>query len=469
MSDDVIFRLTGQQHAKLRAHLFPGDGLEAVALALCGRRQGKGRHCLSVSEIILIPHGRCERFPDRVTWLTEFFEPLLVEAAKREMAVVKLHSHPGGYGRFSGYDDRADRDFFDTTESWTESDDPHGSVVMLPSGKMFGRVGMAGGFQLMTAIAVAGNSIEYWSDDDESYVPDFADRHAQVLGAGTFSKLRRLRVAVVGCSGTGSPTIEQLFRLGVGEIVLIDPDKLGPENLNRILNSRGRHAQAGTLKVDVSAHAIEDTDLGTTVISLPIDICTPEAVETVGTCDVIMGCVDSVFARHLLNKIASTYCIPYIDIGVGLRADGNGGIEHATGAVQYMQPDGTSLLSRNVFSQLDIQSDILRRTDPEEYRSRLNDGYIKGAEVSKPAVITINTIFSGYGVWELLCRMHAIRDDGNPEFANQRWSLSGNIYDHEEDGDRCPVVSRYLGCGDMVPLLGMPELSPGVTPAHANH
>jgi hypothetical protein len=65
--------------------------------------------------------------------------------------------------------------------------------------------------------------------------------------------------------------------------------------------------------------------------------------------------------------------------------------------------------------------------------------------------------------------MHAIRDDGNPEFANQRWSLSGNIYDHEEDGDHCPVVSRYLGCGDMVPLLGMPELSPGVTPAHANH
>ena len=37
--------------------------------------------------------------------------------------------------------------------------------------------------------------------------------------------------------------------------------------------------------------------------------------------DVIFGCVDSVFARHLLNKIASTYCVPYIDMGVGIKAD----------------------------------------------------------------------------------------------------------------------------------------------------
>ncbi|GAA4446233.1 ThiF family adenylyltransferase [Novipirellula rosea] len=469
MNDDMILRLTGQQHAKLQAHLFPGDGLEAVALALCGRRNGKGRHCLSVSNIVLVPHERCDRFADRVTWPTDFLEPLLAEASKQEWAVVKIHSHPGGYDRFSGYDDRSDRVFFDTTESWTESDAPHGSVVMLPGGKMFGRVGRAGGFQPMDAIAVAGDSIEYWTIEDEFYVPDFADRHAQVLGAGTFEKLRRLRVAVVGCSGTGSPTIEQLFRLGVGELVLVDPDTIGPENLNRILNSRGRHAQAENLKVDVAAHAIEDTGLGTTVISLPVDLCTTEAVEIVGTCDVIIGCVDSVFARHLLNKISSTYCIPYIDIGVGLRADGNGGIAHATGAVQYLQPDGSSLLSRKVFSQRDIQSDILQRTDPEEYRSRLDDGYIKGAEVSKPAVITINTIFSGYGVWELLCRMHAIRDDGSYEFANQRWSLSGNIHDHEAEGERCPVVSRHLGFGDMVPLLGMPELSPRKASIDANH
>lgn len=173
----------------------------------------------------------------------------------------------------------------------------------------------------------------------------------------------------------------------------------------------------------------------------------------------IFGCVDSVFARHLMNKIASSYCIPFIDIGVGLRADGHGGISHATGAVHYLQPDGSSLLSRDVFSLEDIRAEAMRRIDPSEYAARLDDGYIKGADVSRPAVMPINIIFSGYSVWEFLCRLHQLRDDGNEEFASQRWSLSGGIATNQLDGDRCPAVSRYLGRGDMIPLLGMPELS----------
>lgn len=47
-------------------------------------------------------------------------------------------------------------------------------------------------------------------------VPEFARRHAQIFGAGTVDCLRRLRIAVVGCSGTGTPLIEQFVRLGVG-------------------------------------------------------------------------------------------------------------------------------------------------------------------------------------------------------------------------------------------------------------
>lgn len=34
-------RMTGQQYAGLQEHLFPGDGKEAVALALCGRYHGE--------------------------------------------------------------------------------------------------------------------------------------------------------------------------------------------------------------------------------------------------------------------------------------------------------------------------------------------------------------------------------------------------------------------------------------------
>jgi len=35
-----------------------------------------------------------------------------------------------------------------------------------------------------------------------------------------------MRLAVVGCSGTGSPVVEQLARLGVRRLVLVDPDEI---------------------------------------------------------------------------------------------------------------------------------------------------------------------------------------------------------------------------------------------------
>ena len=457
---DVILRMTGKQKALLYEHLFPHDGMEAVALLLCGRHSGANRHALSVMELVSIPYAVCDRQADRITWPTDRLLALLKRAAKDGLALVKIHSHPGGYDRFSEFDDFSDAEFFEATASWTESDEPHGSLVALPCGRLFGRYADGEGcFRPLDMISVAGESIEYWTEDESGFVPDFADRHAQVLGDKTIGTLRRLKCAVVGCSGTGSPTVEQLFRLGIGELLLIDPDTIGPENLNRIINSKHLHAQSRTAKVNVLANAILDTDIGTTVSALAEDLCAPDVARQVASCDIIFGCVDSIFARHLLNKIASTYCIPYIDVGVGIKADGNGGVSHVTGAVHYLQPDGSSLMSRGVFTPDDVQADALQRSDPAEFERRLDSGYIKGAAVSRPAVMPVNIMFSGLAVYEFLCRLHPLRDEGNAEYANQRWSLSNGLRSSNVDGDRCMAVSRHLGRGDMVPLIGMPQLS----------
>lgn len=91
MNQEVILRLTGRQKATLRSHLFPGDGLEAVSMLVCGRRRGRSRHCFSVVEVVLVPHECCERFEDRVTWPTDGLQPLLVRAAREGLAIVKVH------------------------------------------------------------------------------------------------------------------------------------------------------------------------------------------------------------------------------------------------------------------------------------------------------------------------------------------------------------------------------------------
>lgn len=77
--------------------------------------------------------------------------------------------------------------------------------------------------------------------------------------------MRQLRVAVVGCSGTGSIVVEQLARLGVGHLILVDPDVVEYKNLNRILNSTNEDAALRRSKVEVMARAIARMGLGTTV------------------------------------------------------------------------------------------------------------------------------------------------------------------------------------------------------------
>ncbi|MGO9699151.1 MAG: hypothetical protein ACLPX7_07820, partial [Xanthobacteraceae bacterium] len=52
-------------------------------------------------------------------------------------------------------------------------------------------------------------------------------------------------------SGTGSPTIEQLMRLGAALIVGVDDDHMEERNVNRILNSTMEDAKKGRAKVDI--------------------------------------------------------------------------------------------------------------------------------------------------------------------------------------------------------------------------
>lgn len=43
MKLDTSFRMTSVHHSQLMAHLFPGDGREAVAIAVCGQSRGPTR------------------------------------------------------------------------------------------------------------------------------------------------------------------------------------------------------------------------------------------------------------------------------------------------------------------------------------------------------------------------------------------------------------------------------------------
>ncbi len=54
-------------------------------------------------------------------------------------------------------------------------------------------------------------------------------------------------------------------------------------------------------------------------------------------------------------------------LGFILKSDGKGGISEASGVVHYIQPGGSSLLSRKAITRERIRAENLYRTDPEAY------------------------------------------------------------------------------------------------------
>jgi len=458
------FRLHAGQYSKLRDHLFPGDGKEAVALLLCGRHEDNGYSILLCHEVLLIPHEECERDSNFIKWRTTRAIPFFERAEKHNFAIVKMHSHPSGYSKFSELDDKSDTAFFAAAFSWSETDAVHASVIMLPDGKLFGRVFTKDMFSVpIDRIAIAEDVITIWDQAGHKEIDktdaEMALRTIQAFGEGTYRRLKTLRVGVVGCSGTGSPVVEQLYRLGVGELVLVDPDKIEMKNLNRILNSK--RPDIGKSKVDVMDTAIKGVDIGArSIIHDKSLFASRDALNDLITCDVVFGCVDSVDGRNVLSRLTNFYLIPFFDLGIALKADGRGSVNTVVGSVNYLQPARSSLLSRRIYTPDQLQAESLRRTDPDQYDERLKQKYVQGVVVDRPAVISVNLLIAALSVVEFLNRLHSFKDDSADNYARVMVDFCGssiaNFGEHNYEQDR--DAARWAGRGFCRPFLRMPEL-----------
>lgn len=137
---------------------------------------------------------------------------------------------------------------------------------------------------------------------------------------------------------------------------------------------------------------------GTIVTRIAAAIGTPEAVRAVASCDVLFGCVDTIGGRFIMNLLASHYLLPYFDVGVLLDAERDGAergkIKDILGTVHYLIPGRSSLLTRDQFTLADVAAEGLHRRDPTAATQQVDDKYIKGLQVQRPAVISVN-MFTG--------------------------------------------------------------------------
>ncbi len=461
MKPPISLRFTEGQEEQFRGHLFPGDGLETVALALCGQFRMTGGTGYCLHEVVPVPIERCSvRRPDAVTWPVELVVPLLEKAAARGLVLLKVHSHPPSYDDFSPQDDETDRALADSFRHLIDGETTHLSAILPYSGELRVRaVGRDGEFRPVGRLVRVGDRIGA-NILTEARAPDAAQASAvQAFGEGTYQALRSLRVGVVGCSGTGSWVAEMLGRLGVGSLVLVDPEVIERRNLNRIVNSTADDVANHRPKVELLREAVMAMDQGTKVEVFSQDLLSAEVVQTLASCDVLFGCVDSADGRDLLNRIATFYLVPLIDLGVRIDAGTGGKAEQICGAVHFLVPGGSSLLSRGVITAKQVESDGMRRHHPKQHAKLLREGYVKGTAVSRPAVVSLNGFIAAHAVNELLARIHGFRRDDLAEFRYQLFDLREGSWQRIPEGPPCQALGRFVGRGDARPLLNNPSLS----------
>lgn len=458
MKPALTLAFAGSTHSRLVTHLHPGDGKEAAAVLVCSSSPVLGRR-LVVRQTIEIPHEVCLfRAPDAIVWPGSYIEQAIDVAEPEGLAIILLHSHPGGWLDFSQADDGSDaRVIPGIFEAFGER---HGSAVMTGDGAVRARIYAPDmSHEEVGLVTVAGDEIRnWWADGIAGGVP--SERPMAFTGAMT-AELAHLSTAVIGVSGTGSIVAEQLARLGFRDVVLVDPDRVEMKNLNRILNSSAADASSGRLKVEMFAEAISSYRGPGVTTAIPTEIGVRDAVEAVAQCDVMFSCVDSQEGRQFADLIASAFLIPLFDVGVVIptyESDGKPGIADVCGRIDYVQPGGSTLADRGVYTSEGLRAEYVRRVNPKAYEEELAEGYIKGIVEEAPSIITLNMRAASAVVTEFIARTFPFRQEPNALYARTIFSLAACDEDYFPEDSFERKANGLLGRGAAEPLLGLPAL-----------
>ena len=112
-------------------------------------------------------------------------------------------------------------------------------------------------------------------------------------------KLANSCVLVAGVGANGSVTAETLTRVGVGTIVLADPDHVEVNNLNRQNYTAN---DVDKLKVSALKERLLAIQPELTVQLVPEGITLKNALSLVESCDVILDCCDNYPAKVILSR-----------------------------------------------------------------------------------------------------------------------------------------------------------------------
>lgn len=142
-----------------------------------------------------------------------------------------------------------------------------------------------------------------------------------MLGEDAFERLRNSSVTVVGLGAVGSYAVEALSRAGVGNLRLIDFDKVGPSNINRQLYALS--STIGRLKSDVARERVLDINPDCNVHTIHGFLDAATVWDFVGEApDLVIDAIDALNPKVELISALRTKNMRFITcLGAALRFD----------------------------------------------------------------------------------------------------------------------------------------------------
>jgi molybdopterin/thiamine biosynthesis adenylyltransferase len=232
------------------------------------------------------------------------------------------------------------------------------------------------------------------------------NRQVLAFGKEGQEKIRSLRVGIVGLGGLGSLITQQLAYLGVRDFILIDPDEIEEENLNRVVGAYP--CDVGKAKVSIAERMIKQI-VGNEHVSIKAFhslLQKKDALQDLFSCDLIFGCVDRDGARLILNEIAVTLEIPYIDSAFGIFVKDEKIVEGG-GRVILTQAGGPCLLCCKDIDREEASYDL---SSKQERVLAIERGYITGSDIPDPSVIFLDGIVASLAVTEFLALVTGFRE-----------------------------------------------------------
>lgn len=430
---------------------------EQAAVLLVGVHEGAaGRLRLLSRELRVVEDAHCDRARDELLVRSAGWVAAVARAGEIGAAALWVHTHPGGDPSPSRRDARVDEELEGPFRVRSGSA-IYGSVVIspadTPAGFAFTGAGHRDehGFHVVRAVVIGGRLRLVHAHDRPPTVPaDVFDRQVKAFGGALQAALGSLSVGLAGAGGTGSAVAEQLVRLGVGQLTVIDPDVLSHSNTTRVYGSGP--ADVGALKVDVLARHVQRIAPTCSVTAVAGRITEERYARLLAGCDVVFGCTDDEAGRMVLSRLATYQLMPVIDCGVLIDSDEDR-IRGIHARVTAMHPGAACLLCRRRVDPARAAAELF---SADEHARLVREGYAPELPGVEPAVVAYTTLAAALAVNELLERLVGYGVTPAPS------EVLARVHDRElgtnsrapTPGHYCDPVAGLHGTGDTLPFLG---------------